>query len=215
MPSPPDNSATAACGYQFEQQAAIETLPRLIVSLARALGEAGVGGATIQSLLADAVRAECVSCRMSVSGTDLNEAALAIDAGAALGNKLERLRLGYCARNTCSGRYYLLRFRDQTGVQWDRVWARSQALLSAQATGQSDTDSIPQKCERAGAWWYRRLAQRPMLLGLMSVFLLAVFVRSGCHVPGLSPKGRVFIVISDPGISTVTSTNRPGKYIAR
>jgi hypothetical protein len=78
------------------------------------------GGQTAQALSA-ALTVECVKCGIRVSGAEL----LAISAAADEANtspKVKRMRLGYCARDTCEGLAYRIHFSDLPGFAWQAVY---------------------------------------------------------------------------------------------
>jgi hypothetical protein len=119
VPSPFDNLVP------FEKQIPVASLGGLSTALARALGDLGVGSGDISTLLAGAVEAQCVLCRITVSGTELISAGLGTDtAGAGPNEKLARLRLGYCCRNGCASSFYVVRFAPRPGVEWSELWDR-------------------------------------------------------------------------------------------
>src|SRR5262245_46217894 len=91
-----------------EVQLRIEELASIHTALARAFGEAGIGGTRLEGLFKEQVKAECLGCGIIVSGEDLGHITVVLGEPPTVDNKLDRLRLGYCARNGCSSRYYRL-----------------------------------------------------------------------------------------------------------
>jgi hypothetical protein len=172
-----------------------------MIALARALGATGKGGGEIEALLNHAVRAECVLCEMGVSGLDLIRTEWITDPSSDSGRKLERLRLGYCARYGCSSRYYVLRFARTPGVDWPHCWEQAAALPQVEAA--PDAESVPGGQQAPHRFLPVRLwqhaAQRPITLVVIAALALGVSFRTGCRIPGLSPEPRVFIVESAPG----------------
>ena len=190
MPSPPVSRDA------FEKQAPIATLHGLSTALARTLGELGVGGNDMAKLLAEAVEAQCILCRITVSGSDLISTGLGNDTEATgVSEKLGRLRLGYCCRKGCTSNYYVVRFAPRPGIEWSELWDRTEPALGLSA------ESAPEReAPRPALWrnlipvaWVER-ARRPVVLAVVSFLLLMFFIIGGCRVPGLSPKARVFIV---------------------
>jgi hypothetical protein len=148
------------------------------------------------TLLAEAVEAECILCRITVSGADLISTGLHGDTDAAGVNaKLVRLRLGYCCRNGCPSNYYVVRFAPRPGIEWSEVWDRAERGLGLPAEPAQEEDVPPRALWRnliPEVWVHG--ARKPVILGVMSLLVLALFTIGGCRVPGISPKSRVFIV---------------------
>ena len=148
------------------------------------------------TLLAEAVEAECILCRITVSGADLISTGLGGDTDAAgVNEKLVRLRLGYCCRKGCPSSYYVVRFAPRPGIEWSQLWGRAEPGLGLPAEPAPD-EYVP----RPALWrnlipvaWVER-ARKPITLGVVSLLVLVLFIIGGCRVPGLSPKSRVFIV---------------------
>jgi hypothetical protein len=76
----------------FSVQVPITALPKIQA----AITESGANWMPRQ------IRAQCVSCEFALTGTDLEELATAEQ----LSEKLERVKLQYCARRGCDGRFY-------------------------------------------------------------------------------------------------------------
>ncbi len=199
----------------FERQVPVESVFRLGLPIAQALGEAGVGGPVIQQLMVGSVVAECVSCRLRVSGAELTEAALGLSAGAALTDKVERLRLGYCARRTCPSRYYLFKFADQSAVDWAAVWSRAQELASVAEEKKPRNSFPPEKLFALVARCFENPIKYALPLAVVVLIALVWFLRSGCRVPGISPKPRVFIVAPQPDQLSPSKTNATRSFITR
>jgi hypothetical protein len=183
---------------QFEPQAALDTLPDAVARLACALGESGLGGAVLERLMADAVRFECTCCHIRISGLELMEAALASDPEACPPSKIQRLRLGYCARKGCESRYYKASFTERPGVDWHKVWSRAQESIAELENGANAKTSAEDfiKTWGIGSPRGKRLAAAS---GILLVVFVIGFSWSGCRVPGLSPAPRVFIVEPSSG----------------
>jgi hypothetical protein len=189
MPSLPAKAAP------LEKQIAVTALAGLSTALARALAETGLGGNQLEHLLAESIAAECLCCGITVSGPELMAAALGTEPthpGTSL--KLSRLRLGYCARKTCASSYYSVRLAARPDVDWETVWARleSSSVTPAPASPLAEPPRLAWRNLIPEHWL--QYATRPLSIGLVSLLAVTVFLRSGCRVPGLSPKPRVFIV---------------------
>jgi len=184
----------------FEKETPIDSLLRLSAPLGRALGDLGVGGSDIDRLLCEAVEAECILCRITVSGADLISTCLHGDTDPSAANdKLTRLRQGYCCRKGCLSNYYVVRFAPSAGIEWSEVWDRAQPGLGSPAEPAPDEDVPPQTLGRKLIAEMRvQCARRPVVVGVVSLLVLVLLIIGGCRVRGLLHKSRVFIV-SDAG----------------
>jgi hypothetical protein len=109
----------------------VAELPRAHHAVAGALGEAGVGGQQLTALFASGLRATCVGCGITVTGTELGELVLAADENSdhRLTPKLERLRLGYCPRADCEARFFNLELSPVGQFDPAKVLARAMEIL--------------------------------------------------------------------------------------
>jgi len=147
------------------------------------------------TLLAEAIEAECILCRITVSGADLISTGLRGDTAAdGVNYKLVRLRLGYCCRKGCPSSYYVVRFAPRPGIDWSVVWNRAEPGLGLPADRAPDEDAPPPALWRnlIPVLWVER-ARKPIILGLVSLLVLGLFIIGGCR-SGLLHKSRVFIV---------------------
>jgi len=207
-----------------EHRVSIADLTRLRIPLARALGEAGIGGARIQELLTGALGAECPGCRIQVSSDELGFASPGSENGVPGNPKLERLRRGYCARNGCDSHFYVLKAAPVQGLDWSTVLTRMEALLRAppepeEIVQPSESEALLPRPALRDYWAALDRRQRAVVAGALSVILLTLCVhlyRTGVWIPGLSPKPRTFIVAPgpfDPETSLTapasTNTSRP------
>ena len=134
METSPTSGSVAS--VSAELRVPIEQLPRVHESLARALGEAEVGGAEIQGIFATGVKASCVACGLSVTGAELGELALGEgqERERPLPPRLERLSLGYCHRNGCESRFFKLELTAPGRFDRAQVLARAGELLKGKPT---------------------------------------------------------------------------------
>jgi hypothetical protein len=191
----------------FEKETPIDSLLRLSATLGRALGDLGVGGSDIDRLLCEAVEAECILCRITVSGADLISTGLHRDTDPSAANeKFVRLRLGYCCRKGCLSNYYVVRFAPSAGIEWSEVWDRAQLGLGSPANPAPNEDVPPRVFWRnlIPEVWVQR-ARNPITLGVVFFLVLVLFIIGGCCVRGLLHKSRVFIV-SDAGHSPASAS---------
>jgi len=172
-------------------------LQGLSAALARALGELGVGGSDMVTLLSEAVEAECLLCRITVSGADLISTGLHGGTDpSSVHEKLVRLRLAYCCRKGCLSSYYVVRFAPRPGIEWSEVWDRAQSFLGQPA------DAAPDEGAPPPALWKNTIpmawvqsTRKPILFGVVALLVLGLLIIGGCHT-GLLHKSRVFIVSS-------------------
>lgn len=211
----------------MERQIDLKQLPRYYAPLAQALTEAGVPSSQLDDIFASAIRARCLECGIDLTGADLGEVARAEETVTLASPKLDRLRLGYCARNRCECRYYVLRFNPVPVVNWAQTLARADALL-ASSSAEVPAKSAPQLVTWSRDYWRAlqpsQKRQLGLLAGLMVIFLAIQWYRSGARLPLLSPKPREFIVEGAPDQSgstrpgpppPSTATNAPRQFLVR
>ena len=193
MPAPTDESR------EVEKRIDLRSLGRLGTALAEGLGAAGVGRAGIAQRITGSVEARCVVCGIGVSGEDLIAAALAPDDGAGLTEKQRRLRLGYCARKSCTADFYTVRLRPVLGLDWEGVWSHVEPSLTPAAT--PIRVAGPSRGLQLSKWlepvW--RGLRRPLPIAAIGVMMVGMWARSGCRVPGISAPPRVFVVPESSG----------------
>lgn len=197
---------------------AIPALADRVVALAHALGQAGVPVSEIQALLAGAVHGECAHCGMRATGAELVEAALGAEPTPEGGHKLERLRLGYCARRTCPSVYYLLHLAPRPGVDWDALWNAGAVVDSAgvRPARRVRFPAFPRMPRASGlAFVDWRGFCRPLPIAVGCLLLAVLVTRPGCRVPGFGPKPKVFIVTAEGVRSPVSATNGTGSFLTR
>lgn len=140
--------------------------------MARALGEAGVGGPELTALFGSGLRAVCVGCGLAVTGAELGELNVAgeTDRDRALPPKLERLRLGNCPRNGCEARFFNL---EITGPgRFDRGWVlgRARDLLTGRAAPALSLKPVVSPATR-------KATQRLAVIALATLFVAFVVYR--------------------------------------
>jgi len=99
------------------------------------------GGKTAEALTG-ALTAECTTCQIRVSGAELLAIAASDDANAS--PKIKRIRLGYCARETCESLAYRIHFGDLPGFALQAMYALAETanthrheLVAAEAAAKS------------------------------------------------------------------------------
>src|SRR5215472_14229191 len=99
----------------------VDSLVRFYENLARALLESGLSGARLSEILSQSLRVECVQCAIQVSAEELQQLAVSDAPSGELHPKLQRLRLGYCARQGCDSYFYEVHLENHPEVDWEVV----------------------------------------------------------------------------------------------
>lgn len=89
--------------------------------LGQILAAAGLNPTQLNDLFNQAIRLECAICSLPLSASELGLLAVGGASAIASSPKLQRLHLGDCARTGCNSRFYMLRCRDFSGVNWEAV----------------------------------------------------------------------------------------------
>jgi hypothetical protein len=105
----------------------IEALPRVYFAVA---ATSKTPEEEWQEQCDDRLAAECLLCKMKVTGSELRQLATADPEVAVEDPKLERLRLKYCARNGCESRYYSIHIQPDSDLHWVTI---KNALLQTTA----------------------------------------------------------------------------------
>lgn len=139
-------------------------------------------GAAVRPLVEEALSAECVQCGIRLAGTELLKLGEPTTEAAAEGAgnaRVERLRIGYCARNGCESHYYRLTRGARAGLDWGKFASPAQELAGAAVSEQ----------EKAGAQ-ARRAANKQwnlLRIGAALLFLLVVLLVRQIYVGGRIP----------------------------
>lgn len=75
-------------------------------------------------LCTERLEGECLLCGMKVSGAELRELAVSDPQVPSENPKLERLRLKYCARNSCESRFYRVHIQPDSELHWTGIKAQ-------------------------------------------------------------------------------------------
>jgi hypothetical protein len=67
------------------------------------------------------VAAECVQCGIKVTGEELRQLSVLDPEHPVDDPKLDRLRLKYCARNTCQSRFYRVKIEPDSDLHWTAI----------------------------------------------------------------------------------------------
>lgn len=190
MPDPettPAPAAAAAGPSLSELRVPVTDLPRVHEALARALGDAGVGGQELNVLFGSGVRAVCAGCGLPVSGAELGELTVPgeQDRDRALPPKLERLRLGFCPRNGCEARFFNVEITGPGRFDRGQVLARTRDLLEGKSGPQLTLKPLVSSATR-------KATQRLALITLATLFIAFVVYRITFYwsqpIPFVQPK---------------------------
>ena len=112
-------------------QIPVQNLVRFYIGLIQALNETGVNGGQLNEIVSTFLHVECVACRIRVSGDELEKVAV-VDASIPLSHpKLQRLRLGYCAREGCESGFYSVCFANHPDLDWRLIAEKGASLAHA------------------------------------------------------------------------------------
>ncbi|MFO1458527.1 MAG: hypothetical protein U1G08_03895 [Verrucomicrobiota bacterium] len=187
-PEPTSAPATAVAGPSLsELRVPVTDLPRVHEALARALGDAGVGGQELNVLFGSGIRAVCAGCGLPVTGAELGELTVPgeEDRDRALPPKLERLRLGFCPRNGCEARFFNVEITGPGRFDRGQVLARTRDLLEGKGGPKLTLKPVVSPATR-------KATQRLALITLATLFIAFVVYRVTFYwsqpIPFVQPK---------------------------
>ncbi|MBL9173701.1 MAG: hypothetical protein JNL10_09220 [Verrucomicrobiales bacterium] len=187
-PEPTPAAAVVATGPSLsELRVPVTDLPRVHEALARALGDAGVGGQELNVLFGSGIRAVCAGCGLPVTGAELGE--LTVPGGEerdrALPPKLERLRLGFCPRNGCEARFFNVEITGPGRFDRGQVLARTRDILDGKSGPKLTLKPVVSPATR-------KATQRLALITLATLFIAFVVYRITFYwsqpIPFVQPK---------------------------
>lgn len=190
MPDPepiPAPAAVAPGPSLSELRVPVTDLPRVHEALARALGDAGVGGQELNVLFGSGIRAVCAGCGLPVTGAELGELTVPgeEDRDRALPPKLERLRLGFCPRNGCEARFFNVEVTGPGRFDRGQVLARTRDLLEGKSGPKLTLKPVVSPATR-------KATQRLALITLATLFAAFVVYRITFYwsqpIPFVQPK---------------------------
>jgi hypothetical protein len=159
-------------------QVRVEHLVRYYTCLAQALMETGVTGQKLNELFSKNIVAECMRCRIRVTGDELAIIAVT-DKNAKLSHpKFERLRCGCCAREGCESFSYFVHFQNGCNIEWRAIAEKAFQLLTAMEVKEREQQ------KSAGVYERKRKAQRIAIgMAMMTGLLLVRFVWHNGRLP--------------------------------
>lgn len=172
----------------------IPELYRLPPALIRILADAEIGGSRMDQVLSGAVHVECVGCGIRMPITELM--ALRSSLSADSNPKLDRLRLGYCARNSCSSQFYVIRVGQEVGLDQGPMLDR---LVAEIANSEAEPEELPVEDGPPRESPFAGLIKRIALGFGGAALLVMVFIwwRAGAYIPGISKKPQIFMPVED------------------
>ena len=109
---------------------------------------------------------ECVRCGVRVSGVEL----LAMGDASIWGEtslRIQRLRLGRCANDECTGSRYRIVFQSRSDLNWDLVFALVRMIEKERGEAPSAAELAVERSQRR--WRYLRVAS---LVAVLLLFFL-------------------------------------------
>jgi hypothetical protein len=96
----------------------IDALPRLYLAV---VATSKTPEQQWQGMFNGRVAAHCVQCGIKVTGEELRQLSILDSQQPVEDPKLDRLRLRYCARNTCQSRFYRVQIEPDSELHWSGV----------------------------------------------------------------------------------------------
>ncbi|MCP5521663.1 MAG: hypothetical protein H7A46_08955 [Verrucomicrobiales bacterium] len=150
----------------------LDRLALFVRGLVRALAETGLGASEIDAVVRRGLRVDCVGCGIVLTADDLSHLAVDQEAPANEPARLNRLRLGYCARNSCESRYYRIRVIDPGGLDWSALLAKA-GDLTAGPTSLAEVPEEPEPTDGV-APPPPPARRRPLLIAALALLAAAV-----------------------------------------
>lgn len=162
----------------------VEQIRRIHGALGRALADVG-DAASLARAFVDLARLRCLGCGIEVTGIELTELALVTVPDPAAETKIDRLRLGFCARRGCESRYYELAWKRDPGPEVREVVSRTFDLLEAPVEEErAIEETVPE-----APWWRQARGRRRLVLGIALLLVLTRWAwHRGWPIPGVHPK---------------------------
>ena len=214
MPLDNKNQPDAEVSAVYERDVDIAKLLTTFEHLVLGLGKAGFGGEKLGQLLDAKVQIECRRCQIRLSSQELLDINLKF--GSVLHPKLQRIKLGDCARAGCVGRFYKMKCLPDASVNWAAVWPSES--LDKQPEPPRDRFRVALAavkiavgyCQSGFQWWLQAPLKEKLVTGVL--VLLVWYWAFDFGVPGFTPRGRVFLVEQQSTLrsSSTRSTNEHG-----
>lgn len=169
------NTSVAAGAWP---QVAIDDLGHQHASLIRALAERGIGSEELSQVFSTCLRLRCVRCGIQITGDEFNQMMLA-ETGAKLARtKLQRLKLGYCAREGCESLSYEMQLEGCDGTDGRQLLELVGRLAVAEKVAEQFAARERRALERQRRWMYTGMA---MVIG--GLLFVLIFVAQNRRLP--------------------------------
>lgn len=156
----------------------IEDLGRHYANPAQVLTEAGLNGPRLNEVLATRLQTSCPRCGIQISSGELEQMAVLGEATEFAHAKLNRLRLGYCAREGCESAVYSIHLDDCPGLDWEMTLKKVDELVAeAQAKAQQNQRREESRRQR------QRMLRIVAGVGIVMILYLLQFIWSHGHLP--------------------------------
>jgi hypothetical protein len=159
-------------------QVRLESRGVFFIKVAVVVGELGFNGSRLNKIFSTSVRAECPRCGIEVTAEEIGQIAITEDYKQLPHPKLQRLRLGCCAREGCDSCFYAVHLENQQGVNWEIVEEKALSLLAAKSAAAQEAQQREKNRERRLRLLRNALAS---LIGL--VLVLAWFMAQHNRLP--------------------------------
>jgi predicted nucleic acid-binding Zn ribbon protein len=159
-------------------QIRIDDVVGFYTGLVRALGENGIGGNKLNEIFTAYQWAECVQCGIKITGEEMDQILVADEETKLPHPKLQRLRLGYCAREGCESYDYCIHFEDYPGLDWSAVAEKAVNEVTA-----SKVVAELERKQKIMRKRQRRMKQAALALFTVLVLLLLRTVIQHDHQP--------------------------------
>jgi hypothetical protein len=111
------------------RQIPLRRIKSCLASLAGASLRQGVKPEAVAAFISESLSVCCIECGLSLKREELTVLAGA-DSSASNSPRLERVALGYCARNNCPSSYYQITSPNLDASRWNDLWAAVDSTLS-------------------------------------------------------------------------------------
>lgn len=166
----------------------IQALPRLYLAMA---ATSKIPEQQWQGLFNGRVEARCIQCGIKVTGEELRQLSILDSAQPIEDPKLDRLRLNYCARNSCQSRFYRVQIQPDSDLHWTAI--KEQLQLATPDVREKKTRkpiSLPTlSLPRAGG-----LAVTVAVLCMVALFFLVRYWVYGYRIPIVQKKNEYRVI---------------------
>ncbi len=168
----------------------IDALPRVYLAV---VATSKTPAQEWQELFPARVSGECIQCGIKISGEELRQLATLDPTHPVEDQKLDRLRLKYCARNTCQSRFYQVNIEPDSDLHWAAI---KEQLQLASPEVREKSARRPVRLLSLSLPRYGRLALTIVLLGLVVSFFLIRYWIYGYRIPVVHKKNEYRVIQS-------------------